>query len=243
MTDTSTRHDAGGHEDGGHEGGGAGDDPIITAQHLTKRFGADTPLDGLDLRVEPGEMVVITGRSGSGKSTLMHLLAALDEPDEGEIEVADVDVSHHRHLTNYRRTEIGLVFQLHNLIAHLTATQNVEVAMYGTHRSRDERRRRAAELLDQVGLDARADAYPPTMSGGERQRVAIARAMANEPAVILADEPTGSLDDDSAEQLVAALERLRRERGTTVLAVSHDPRFVERADRVLVLEKGVLHPR
>ncbi len=217
-------------------------EPIIVVRDLVRRFGDTAVLDGASMTVAPGEMVGVTGPSGAGKSTLLHLIAALDHPDAGTITVAGIDVVHLHALTRYRRSQIGLVFQLHNLVPRLTARQNVAMALFGTHVGRRERRTRTDELLDQVGLAHKADARPPTMSGGERQRVAIARALANRPPVLLADEPTGSLDDDSAGSILDLFTALQDDTGVTLLMVSHDPRLNARADRLLRLGDGVLQP-
>jgi putative ABC transport system ATP-binding protein len=222
--------------------GAANGEPIIIVRDLVRRFGDTAVLDGASMTVVPGEMVGITGPSGAGKSTLLHLIAALDRPDAGSIQVAGIDVARLHTLTRYRRTQIGLVFQLHNLVPRLTARQNVAMALFGTHLGRRERRARADELLHQVGLADKADASPPTMSGGERQRVAIARALANRPPVLLADEPTGSLDDESAASILDLFIALRDDTGVTLLMVSHDPRLNARADRLLRLADGRLQP-
>ncbi len=142
------------------------------------------------------------GPSGSGKSTLLHLLAALDRPDSGTLSVDGIDLTHLHAPDHYRRQEVGLIFQLHNLLPHLTALQNIEIAMVGTGRRRSEQRARARELLAEAGLRDKGDRHPPQLSGGERQRVAIARALANDPRVLLADEPTGSLDSASVDQVL-----------------------------------------
>jgi putative ABC transport system ATP-binding protein len=195
-------------------------------------------LDGLSFTIDEGEFVVLEGPSGGGKSTTLHLIGALTRPTSGRIVVCGRDIAkHRRHLDHYRRDEVGLVFQLHNLLPHLTVLQNVEIAMLGTPRHRRLRIARARELLAAVGLTHQTDAYPPELSGGERQRVAVARAFANDPPLILADEPTGSLDDDNAA-LVIALLRDRCAHGGTVLAVSHDARLTVAADRVLRLAGG-----
>ena len=212
----------------------------IVVRDLVKTYGETTVLDGVSLDVAPGEFVAVTGRNGTGKSTLLHLLAALDRPDSGSIRVRGIDLGHLHALTRYRRSEIGLVFQLHNLIPRLTAVQNVSIALFDTGLRRKERHSRAIELLEQVGLAHHANSRPPTMSGGERQRVAVARALANRPAVLLADEPTGSLDDASADQVLELFLDLRRTTGTTVLAVTHDVRLSERADRLVDLSEGRL---
>jgi putative ABC transport system ATP-binding protein len=214
-------------------------EPAIHVHDLHKRFGATTALSGATFDVARGEFVALVGPSGSGKSTLLNLLAALDAPNSGEIVVnGHVLGRHHaRHLSHYRRDEVGLVFQLHNLIPRLTARENVETAMYGTHRGRGARRDRSTELLTRLDMADRLDETPPTLSGGERQRVAVARALANEPAVILADEPTGSLDDDSADLVLAMFDELVAA-GTTVLAVSHDVRLNERTHRLVKIVEG-----
>ncbi|MGZ6954621.1 MAG: ABC transporter ATP-binding protein [Acidimicrobiia bacterium] len=213
-------------------------EPAILAQGLKKHYGKLTVLDGVDLAVAPGEFTVLVGPSGSGKSTILHLLAALEAPDADEIVVAGHRLTPHgHHLARYRREEVGIVFQLHNLVPRLSALENVETAMFGTHRSRRQRIERAVELLERLDLGHRADDRPATMSGGERQRVAVARALANEPTVLLADEPTGSLDQDSADLVLGMFAELVRG-GTTLLAVSHDERLTRRADRVVSVVDG-----
>jgi putative ABC transport system ATP-binding protein len=221
----------------------AADDGVaIVARGVTKRYGRLTVLDGVDLAIREGEFAVLVGPSGSGKSTILHLIAALEPVDDGELVVDGHRLHRHaRGLSQFRRREIGIIFQLHNLIPRLTARENVEAAMFGTHRGRRERTGRATELLERLDLADRADERPPTMSGGERQRVAVARALANHPRVLLADEPTGSLDTKSADivleifgELVAA--------GTTILAVSHDARLNTRADRLIPIVAGTTAP-
>jgi putative ABC transport system ATP-binding protein len=215
------------------------DEFAVDAIGVTKRFGSTTALDGLSLQVRTGEFVAILGPSGSGKSTLMQLLAALEKPSDGQLVVHGHHLDRHaRGLNHYRREEVGIVFQLHNLIPRLTARQNVELAMFGTHRGHRERARRATELLEQVGLAGKEGRKPPAMSGGERQRVAIARALANEPTLLLVDEPTSGLDDVAASQVIDVFHRLVAERAVTVLAVSHDLRLNSRADRVVELVDG-----
>jgi putative ABC transport system ATP-binding protein len=217
-------------------------DGAIVVEHVTKSFarGRVEVLSDLSLRVEPGELVVLVGPSGSGKSTTLHLVAALDWPDSGTISVDGAPLRH-IHADRHRRETVGLVFQLHNLLPHLSARQNLEAVMFGTHRGRRARHERADELLDKLGMRAHADSLPPELSGGERQRVAVARAFANAPATILADEPSGSLDDVSAD-LVLTMLRQHCDDGGSVLAVSHDPRMIPTADRVLLVEHGVARP-
>jgi len=195
-------------------------------------------LDGLSLTVAAGEFVAITGPSGCGKSTLLHLLAALDKPDSGSIHVEGYDLAHLRHPDRYRRNEIGIVFQLHNLLPQLTAVRNVEIAMLGTDRSRRGQRERALTLLRDAGLAGKEHRKPPELSGGERQRVAIARALANEPSVLLADEPTGNLDTQAVDHVLALLARLRVERPITIVLVTHDLAVAAAAERLVHLRDG-----
>jgi putative ABC transport system ATP-binding protein len=216
------------------------DTPAIEVTHVAKTFagGGTRVLRDLSFRVERGELVVLVGPSGSGKSTTLHLIAALTEPDSGSIRVSGEEITSSHHLNALRRNTVGIVFQLHNLLPHLDAQGNIEVVMYGTHRGRAERRKRAIELLERLDLDAHARSMPPKLSGGERQRVAVARAFANDPTVVLADEPTGSLDDASANTVINLL-REHCTNGGAVLAVSHDARLTTAADRIIHVEDGV----
>ena len=215
----------------------------VRVEDIVKSFPGNRGLvlDHLSFAIDDGEFVVIEGPSGSGKSTTIHLIAALDRPTAGKIHVHGRDVSHRRRLDRYRREDVGIIFQLHNLLPHLSALQNVEIVMLGGKLHRSQRRARARELLHSVALDSQTDVYPPELSGGERQRIAVARALANDPRLLLADEPTGSLDDDTA-RLVIGLLRDHGTRGGAVLAVSHDPRLTNAADRVLFLADGRIVP-
>jgi len=190
--------------------------------------------------VEPGELVALTGASGSGKSTLLNLIAALDEPDDGSIAVGGRDLADLGNASQYRAGTIGFVFQAHNLLPTLSACENVQIPMFG-RRSRRERDARARELLRQVGLESRLDARPAVLSGGERQRVAIARALANEPQLLLADEPTGALDSATGKQVLDLLDEVRRRHRTTIILVTNDEAVAEHADRTLRLRDGVIH--
>lgn len=216
--------------------------PAIETRHLSKVF-ADPGIravDDVSFQISAGEWVALTGPSGSGKSTLLHLLAALDEPTTGDILVHGRNLRAYGNLDHYRSHEVGLVFQLHNLLPNLSALQNVQVAMVPTRVGHREGTRRARELLESVGLGARTRLRPPELSGGERQRVAIARALANGPSILLADEPTGALDAGSAESVMDLFDRLRRERHLTILLVTHDPTVAACADRVIHMREGRL---
>lgn len=215
-------------------------EPMVDARGVTKTFeaGRVRAVDGVDLVVEPGQFVAIIGPSGCGKSTLLNLLGALDEPDGGTLHVGGHDLRAHRDLDHVRAVDVGLVFQLDNLLPSLSALENVEVPMVGVVRSSRVRRERALELLAEVDMADRAGSRPPALSGGERQRVAIARALANSPSLLLADEPTGRLDSRTGAVVLDLLDRIRSERGMTLVVVSHDPRVAARADRVVSMLDG-----
>jgi putative ABC transport system ATP-binding protein len=214
----------------------------VAVEHVRKSFegGRVRALDDVSFSVEPGELVALTGPSGCGKSTLLNLIGALDRPDSGSIVVDERPLEHVHDAAEYRAATVGFVFQLHDLISTLSAAENVQVPMLGRGPSRGERAARARELLGEVGLEGRADARPSVLSGGERQRVAIARALANEPRLLLADEPTGALDADTGGQVLDLLQSLRDRRGTTILLVTNDDLVAQRADRVLRLRDGVI---
>jgi len=214
--------------------------PAIQIRGLVKSFekGRINALNGVDLDVHAGEFVAIAGPSGCGKSTLLHLIAALDRPDEGTIEVQGNKLRSERRLDHYRSRDVGLVFQLDNLIPSLSASENVQVPMFEGPYSAQERKRRAEELLDQVGLMGKGSSRPPQLSGGERQRVAVARALANDPPLLLADEPTGRLDSASGRRILSLLEDLRKKRGLTIVLVTHEPAVATRADRIIEMLDG-----
>lgn len=221
------------------------DAPMIHLDGLVKTFedGALRAVDDVTLDVEAGEFVAIMGPSGCGKSTLLNLIAALDQPDDGTIVIGGHDLRRRGDLDHYRSRDVGLVFQLDNLLASLTAVENVEIPMFGTSRAGRARRARALELLEFVGIVERASTRPPQLSGGERQRVAIARALANDPPLVLADEPTGRLDSRSSGAVLDLLESLQRDRGMTLVVVTHDPLVATRADRtVRMLDGRVIMP-
>jgi putative ABC transport system ATP-binding protein len=215
---------------------------MIEVVDVRKTFddGNVAALDGVTLHVEAGEFLAITGSSGSGKSTLLHLLAALDVPDSGHIVVDGMDLANLPDANRYRRETIGLVFQLHDLLPHLDAQQNVELPMFSTGRSLRQRRDDAVELLEAVGLAGKEHRRPPQLSGGERQRVAVARALANRPNILLADEPTGSLDSAAVAQVLDLLARLRAERALTIVLVTHDDAVATVADRRVAMVDGTV---
>jgi ABC-type lipoprotein export system ATPase subunit len=220
----------------------------IHVRALTHRYRSRarslTVLEDLDLSAEPGEHLVVTGVSGSGKSTLLALLGGLDRPQTGSVVVGGHDL--HRlsrnALADFRRETVGFVFQHFGLLDTLTAAENVELAGTLAGRRPRDRRHRAAVLLDAVGLAGRAEHRAGELSGGERQRVAVARALANEPRLVLADEPTGNLDDESSDRVVRLLEALPAEHGCTLVIVTHDHRLTERAPRHVHLDGGRVHP-
>ena len=214
----------------------------IRARGLVKYYEAGRvhAVDAVDLDVAAGEFVAICGPSGCGKTTLLHLFSAIERPDTGSLNVAGCALTEmaEAEIDTFRRTAVGLVFQLHNLLPDLTALENVQVPMLGTDRSPRDRRGRARAVVARVGLTDRAHARPTVLSGGERQRVAIARALANEPRILLADEPTGALDSKNGERLLDLLDELQRDARTTLIVVTHDQHIAERAGRVLHMLDG-----
>jgi putative ABC transport system ATP-binding protein len=218
--------------------------PVYQLRGVSKTYGegdgAVMALRGVDLRIEPGEFVAVAGPSGSGKSTLLQLLGALDRPTDGVLlyETRELLRLGDRELARLRLDAFGFVFQQFNLIPTLTAQENVEVALAPCGDGTARRRSRARWLLDEVGLAARRDHLPGQLSGGEQQRVAIARALANEPRVLLADEPTGNLDSGTGEEVLRLLRRLSDEHGQTVVLVTHDAAIAARAARLLRMSDG-----
>jgi len=216
--------------------------PVIELDSVTKVYPSAVPvtaLDGVSLTVEPGEFVAIMGKSGSGKSTLMNLLGLLDRPTRGRYRFDDRDVAGQSdgQLAALRRQRLGFVFQSFNLFPRKSALDNVALPLTYAGVGRDERRRRASEMLERVGVADRARHRPAELSGGQQQRVAIARALVNEPAVILADEPTGNLDSRTGEEILVLLADLN-ERGVTLLVVTHEDVVARRASRIVRLADG-----
>lgn len=214
---------------------------IVETRDLIKVYGDGAEIRALNkvnLHIARGEFVSVMGPSGSGKSTLLNMVGALDRPTSGQVLVDGEDLATVRDLDMFRARTVGFVFQLHNLIPTLTARENVEVPMMGQGTGRGKRRRRAEELLGLVGLGDRMDHLPNQLSGGERQRVAIARSLANEPALVLADEPTGDLDSQSGAEVIELMRQLNRELNTTFIIVTHDPAVARQTERILIMRDG-----
>jgi lipoprotein-releasing system ATP-binding protein len=221
---------------------------LIAARDLAKAYptpaGPLAVLTRLDLDVAAGEMVAVVGASGVGKSTLLHVLGTLDRPDGGSLRIAGEDVLAltERRRCEFRNRTLGFVFQFHHLLPEFSAVENVAMPLLIARRPPDEARRRALELLDEVGLRERAEHRPGALSGGEQQRVAVARALAASPRVLLADEPTGDLDRATGHRLAETLRALVRARSLTVVIVTHNEEIASGCDRVLALEGGRLVP-
>jgi putative ABC transport system ATP-binding protein len=218
--------------------------PLYELRDVSRTYGSgDTlvkALDGVTMRIRAGEFLVIAGPSGSGKTTLLQLLGALDRPGSGEVifEGRSLETNSDAQLAEIRRTALGFVFQQFNLIPTLSAVQNVEAALAPSGFAATRRRQRAEHLLERVRLAERADHLPSQLSGGEQQRVAIARALANEPRVLLADEPTGNLDSTTGADVIDLLRTLNRTERLTVVLITHDASIAERAGRVVSMRDG-----
>lgn len=219
---------------------------VIDVQNVTKelKLGQHTvhALRGVNMTIQAGEMVGIVGPSGSGKSTLLGIIGGLDSPTDGKILIDGIDISRMNEdkLTEIRNEKIGFIFQFFNLIPTLTAVENVALPIQFARKTGFNPTRRAKELLDMLGLRDRMNHRPSQLSGGQQQRVAIARALANEPPLLLADEPTGNLDSESSATVLQALDHVQRNMGTTVVIVTHDLKLAQRADRTLVLKDGLI---
>lgn len=217
---------------------------LVELRGLTKRFRKGdeviAPLENVDLDIEDGDFVSLMGPSGTGKSTLLNVVSGIDRPDGGSVMVAGVEVTRlsRSRLADWRAANLGYIFQTHNLVPVLTAYENVELPVLLLPLSRAERRRRVELALEAVGLSDRADHFPRQLSGGQEQRVGIARAIVAHPKVVVADEPTGSLDNNTSEQIQVLLKRLNRELNVTLVMVTHDRQVAAIASRQLVLEGG-----
>jgi len=225
---------------------GAEVEPLVAIRNLSKYYVRGDQvipvLVDIDLDVAEGDFVALMGPSGSGKTTLLNLIAGIDKPSAGEIRIAGVDITQlsDADLALWRSANVGFIFQFYNLMPVLSAFGNVELPLQLTSLSRRERRDRVETALALVGLSDRATHLPNELSGGQQQRVAIARALITDPAIIVADEPTGDLDRTTAEEILGLLERLNRELEKTIIMVTHDPKAAEKAHRLVHLEKGVL---
>jgi len=216
----------------------------IQAVDLGKRYGSGptstVALHNLNFEVKKKEFVAIIGPSGSGKTTLLNLLGALDRPTSGKVFIDGIDVSKlpNSELANVRNNKLGFVFQDFNLISRMSAGENIELPLLIKGAPREERRQKARELLDRFGLGAKADRNVNKLSGGERQRVAVARALANDPAIILADEPTGNLDSKNTEVMMDFMQQLNSEFGKTVVIITHNPEVARKAKRLIAIRDG-----
>lgn len=219
--------------------------PVIELRGIVKKFYIGTPneltvLKGIDLTVYEGEFVAIVGASGSGKSTMMNIIGALDRPTGGTYQLEDVDMisAKDAELSTIRNRKIGFVFQTYNLIAKTNALKNVEMPMLYAGVSGRKRAERAKELLEVVGMKDRMRHLPEELSGGQKQRVAIARAMANNPAIILADEPTGALDSATGRMVMDLFHKLHREQGKTIVLITHSPELAEETEKIITIKDG-----
>jgi putative ABC transport system ATP-binding protein len=223
--------------------------PAVALRAVTKSYREGdvqrTVLKGFDASFEEGEFVVLLGKSGSGKSTLLNLVSGIDLPSAGEVIVKgrSMGAMSEEERTLFRREHVGFVFQAYNLVPTLTVEENLLLPLELRGPIDESVRYRARVLLDEVGLGARTKSFPDALSGGEQQRIAVARALVHEPSIVLADEPTGNLDDQTGREVLALIDRLTRKKQRTVLVVTHDRDLVARADRVFVLEKGELRER
>ena len=215
---------------------------MIKTSNITKSFGSLQVLKGIDLNVEKSQIVSIVGPSGAGKTTLLQIIGTLDRPDTGSIIIDGIDVTtlNQRQLSNFRNQHIGFVFQFHQLLPEFTAIENIMIPAFIAGRSTSEAHRRAMELLEFMRLTDRAHHKPAELSGGEKQRVAVARALVNNPAVILADEPSGSLDTQNKQELHQLFFDLRDKYGQTFVIVTHDETLAGEADRILRMKDGII---
>jgi len=220
--------------------------PLVEIRNLFKSYYRGSQqipvLEDITLSIPEGEFIALMGPSGSGKTTLLNLIAGIDQADKGTIRIADTDITilSEMELAHWRSRHIGFIFQFYNLLPVLTAYENIELPLLLTSLSRQERRRHVETALRVVGLMDRMEHYPKELSGGQQQRVAIARAVITDPTIIVADEPTGDLDKNSAKEILSLMEGLNHEFGKTIIMVTHDPRAAQTAHKLIFLDKGIL---
>jgi putative ABC transport system ATP-binding protein len=214
--------------------------PIVTLDNVSRNFKAESILavDQVSLTVVKGEFLAILGPSGSGKSTLLHLIGGIDYPDSGRVVIDGLEPRSAGEWARVRAKKIGFVFQAFHLLPTLTAVENVEIPMFGMLGTHRQRRKRADELLEMVGLTHRSSHRPGELSGGERQRVAIARSLANSPSLLLADEPTGNLDTKASAEIIEIFESIHNQQGATLILVTHEPGIVQHATRIIRFRDG-----
>jgi len=215
---------------------------MITIKSITKSFGSLQVLKGIDLQIDKGEVVSIVGPSGAGKTTLLQIIGTLDQPDGGEVEIDGVKIGglSSKQLSNFRNQHLGFIFQFHQLLPEFTALENIMIPAYIAGTKKNETLKRAKELLNFLGLTDRAAHKPTELSGGEKQRVAVARALINQPLVILADEPSGSLDTQNKAELHQLFFDLRDKFGQTFIIVTHDEQLAQQTDRTIHLRDGIV---
>jgi len=215
---------------------------IISARNLSKTLGNVKAVNSVSLDVKKGEFLAIQGSSGSGKTTLLSLLSGLDKTDSGKIKFAGEDISsmNEDNLALFRRKNVGIVFQYYNLIPTLNVLENIALPLFPESSSKEEMFKKATHAAENVGLAHRLDHYPNELSGGEQQRVAIARALINEPKVIFADEPTGNLDTETGRMIIDLLKNLNKEKGLTIVMVTHDDGLAKEADKLIKIKDGVV---
>jgi len=213
---------------------------FISLKNVIKQYddGQVTALNRLNLTIEKGSFISIIGPSGSGKSTLLNMLGALDSPDAGEIVIDGINLAQEKDLSDFRRDKIGFIFQLHNLLPNLTVEENVEIPLIATKLPEKEKKERALKYIEAVGLLDKKDTKPNKLSGGQRQRVAIARALVNNPSIILADEPTGSLDSQTGQMVLDILKSMHEEYNVTLIIVTHDNDVAKLAERTIMIKDG-----
>ncbi|MFC2018187.1 ABC transporter ATP-binding protein [Chloroflexota bacterium] len=213
---------------------------IVHTESLSKIYlrGKTTALEEINLRIDEGEFVSIVGQSGSGKTTLLNILGALDNPTQGKVFINGLDLSKVKNMNRFRAEKVGFIFQLHNLIPTLSAYENVQLPMLAVKMDSGQRKMRAMEMLEMVGLKDKLYHIPTMLSGGERQRVAIARALTNKPPLVLGDEPTGNLDAGTGEEVTQLMFELNRQVGTTFIIATHDMKIVKKTERIIHLDNG-----